>query len=238
MNFSQTSATSWRRSLFILQCNLKRSSNMVDLHDYDIELIEREILWKYNDNRRDYSDCDCLLSLRKSMINKRVLAHQEDILPDIIVFNDALRDALKDMYDRAYSIWDSIKENAWGDDMEVTAKCFLSYDYPELHPLQGEEREELWGAICDSGWNPLYDDGVTLPTLTLPRDINEDFDTFIGMDCPPSNWNEGLDRELTKDLHLISAFHNLFDHMKFAITDFIYVRKFETEINIEINKNI
>ncbi len=27
---------------------------MVDLHDYDIELIEREILWKYNDNRRDY----------------------------------------------------------------------------------------------------------------------------------------------------------------------------------------
>ena len=70
MNFSQTSATSWRRSLFILQCNLKRSSNMVDLHDYDIELIEREILWKYNDNRRDYSDCDCLLSLRKSMINE------------------------------------------------------------------------------------------------------------------------------------------------------------------------
>lgn len=113
MNFSQTSATSWRRSLFILQCNLKRSSNMVDLHDYDIELIEREILWKYNDNRRDYSDCDCLLSLRKSMINKRVLAHQEDILPDIIAFNDALRDALKDMYDRAYSIWGSIKENAW-----------------------------------------------------------------------------------------------------------------------------
>ena len=87
---------------------------MVDLHDYDIELIEREILWKYNDNRHDYSDCDCLLSLRKSMINKRVLAHQEDILPDIIAFNDALRDALKDMYDRAYSIWGSIKENAWG----------------------------------------------------------------------------------------------------------------------------
>lgn len=63
---------------------------MVDLHDYDIELIEREILWKYNDNRHDYSDCDCLLSLRKSMINKRVLAHQEDILPGIIAFNVAL----------------------------------------------------------------------------------------------------------------------------------------------------
>ncbi len=235
---------------------------MVDLHDYGIELIEKEILWKYNDNRHDYSDCDCLLSLRKDMINKRVLAHQEEILPDIIDFNDVLRDALKEMYDRAHSIWDNIKENrwsseshpslledgrvvteegkanAWGDNVEVTAKCFLSYDYPELHPLQGEDREEFWGAICDSGWNPLYDDGVTLPTLTLPSDIDESFDSFIGMDCPPPNWNEGLDQELTKDLHLISAFHNLFDHMNFAITDFIYVRKFETEINIEINKKV
>ena len=89
-------------------------SIMVDLHDYDIERIEREILWKYNDNRHDYSDCDCLLSLRKDMINKRVLAHQEEILQDIIAFNDALRDALKEMYDRAHCIWDSIKENAWG----------------------------------------------------------------------------------------------------------------------------
>lgn len=99
---------------------------MVDLHDYDIKLIEREILWKYNDNRNNYSDCDCLLSLRKDMINKRMLAQQVEILPDIIAFNDALRDALKEMYDRAHCIWDSIKENAWGDDMEVTAKCFLS----------------------------------------------------------------------------------------------------------------
>ena len=55
---------------------------MVDIHDYDIQCIEQEILWKYEDTRHDYSDCDCLLSLRKDMINKRVLAHQEEILPE------------------------------------------------------------------------------------------------------------------------------------------------------------
>jgi len=76
-----------------------------------------------------------------------------------------------------------------------------------------------------------------MSTLTLPRD-DEPFDSFIGMDCPPPNWNEGLDQELTKNLHLTSAFHNLFDHTEFAITDFIYVRKFETEIKIEIDKTI
>lgn len=210
---------------------------MVDIHDYDIQQIEDEILMKYNDCRYDYEDFDCLLEIRKRMINKRVLAHQEDILSDIIAFNDALTAALREMYDRAHRIWNAIKDNdTYGDYMELTAKCFLSRDYPKLHPVQNEGREELWGAICDSGWNLLYSDGVSLPTLTLPRDINMSFDSLIGMDCPPPNWNEGLDRELTKDLHLTSIFHHLFDHMNFAITDFIYIRKFETEISIEINK--
>ena len=212
---------------------------MVDIHDYDIQQIEDEILMKYNDSRYDYEDFDCLLEMRKRMINNRVLAHQEDILSDIIAFNDALTAALREMYDRAHRIWNDIKDNdTYGDDVELTAKCFLSRDYPELHPVQSEDREELWDAICDSGWNLLYSDGVSLPTLTLPRDINVSFDSLMGMDCPPPNWNEGLDRELTKDLHLTSTFHNLFDHMNFAITDFIYVRKFETEINIEINKKV
>ena len=211
---------------------------MVDIHDYDIKCVEDEILWKYDDPRNNYSNCGCLLSLRKDMINKRVLEHQEEILPDIIAFNDALTDALREMYDRAHRIWDSIKDDkSLGDEVELTAKCFLSYNYPELHPVQGEDRQELWDALCDGDWNVLYDDGVTFE-LRLPQNIDDTFDHFIGMDCPPPNWNEGLDQILTKDLHLTSAFHNLFDHTKFAITDFIYVRKFETEIKIEIDKTV
>ena len=211
----------------------------MDILDYDIQLIEDEILMKFNDYRNDYTEFGCLLEMRKRMINKRALAHQEYILSDIIAFNDALTSALREMYDRAHRIWNDIKDNdTYGDDVELTAKCFLSRDYPELHPMQSENREELWDAICDSGWNLLYSDGVSLPTLTLPSDINMPFDSLIGMDCPPPNWNEGLDRKLTKDLHLTSVFHNLFDHTNFAITDFIYVRKFETEINIEINKKV
>lgn len=104
-------------------------------------------------------------SLRKDMINKRVLAHQEEILPDIIAFNDALRDALKEIYDRTHSIWDNIKDNVWGDYVEVSAKCFLGYDYPELHPLQGEDREELWGAICDGRERDLSQSKRLLPSM-------------------------------------------------------------------------
>jgi hypothetical protein len=207
--------------------------------DYSIEVIEREIIQRYNEYRCYSSNDDVLLSLRKHIINKKALANQKELLPDIITFNDALREALHEMYERAHRIWDkmiqSIDETD-GEEMELTAKCYLDFNYPEQHPIQGKDRQDLWYALCDDDLNPLYTDGISVLTLTFPRDEGYTFDSFIGMDCPPPNWNEGLDAVLTKDLHLISQFHNLFQHMEFAITDFIYMRKFRTEINIEIIK--
>ena len=209
------------------------------LNGCGVETIEREIIQKYNDYHRYDSNDDVLLSLRKDIINKKMLAIQKELLPDIIAFNDALREALREMYDRANRIWDKMIntiDESDGEEMELTAKCYFDADYPALHPIQGDDRQELWHALCDEDLNPLYADGISILTLTFPRDEGYTFDSFIGMDCPPPNWNEGLDPELTKDLHLISQFHNLFQHMLFAITDFIYVRKFRTEINIEIIK--
>lgn len=214
---------------------------MVDIYDYDICCVEQEIFNKfYYTTKCDYTDYDCLLSLRKDMINERALTHQEEILPDIIAFNDALSNALREMYDRAHGMWDAIRENkCFGESTELTAKCFLSNEYPKLHPIQGgDEMQMLWSALCDSGWNKLYNDGVTLNTLCFPSDEKESFNALIGLEDTPQNWNEGFDRELTKDLHLTSAFYNLFEHTMFAITDFIYVRKFETEINIETHNSI
>ena len=208
--------------------------------DNNVDAIEREIIQKYNDYRCYNADNDVLLSLRKDIIDKQVLANQKELLPEIIAFNDTLREALREMYDRAHRIWDkmiNIIDEGDGEEMELTAKIYLDTDYPALHPIQGDDRQDLWYALCDDDLNPMYADGISVLTLTFPRDENYTFDTFIGMDCPPPNWNEGLDPELTKDLHLISQFHNLFQHMLFAITDFIYVRKFRTEINIEITKS-
>ena len=208
------------------------------LCDYSVKEIEREIIQGYNNTRCYDSDYGVLLSLRKNIINKEILAHQKELLPDIIAFNDALCEALHDMYNRAHRIWDKMIENideGDGEEMELTAKCYFDADYPALHPIQGGDRQELWYALCDEDLNPIYADGASVLTLTFPRDEDESFDSFIGMDCPPPNWNEGLDPELTKDLHLISQFHKLFQHMNFALTDFIYVRKLKTEINIEIN---
>lgn len=213
---------------------------MIEIIDKNIKSIEREIIRIYTTDCHDYTEFGCLLSLRKEMINDKVLEHQDELLPDIIAFNEALTNALREMYDRAYLIWRDVKNrDAYGDNVILEAKCFLDYKYPKLHPVQGDDRSVLWSAICDPGWNGVYDDGVTLDSLRLTKGCDQmSFEKLIGMDCPQgtNNWNDGLDPDLTKDLHLISAFHNLFEHTRFAITDFIYVRKFETEITLEFDK--
>lgn len=198
-----------------------------------LRLIEAEIFNTYDCKCVDYPNYSNLLEIRKTLFNEMALAQQAELLPDIIAFNDALCSALKKMYDRAHSLYAQI--SAIQPENELTAKCYFSRKYPQLHPYQNPGRQDLWEALCDSGWNSLYADGVT-HELVLPRDLGVSFESFIGMDIPPLNWNEGLDPELTKELHLINAFHNIFDHTNFALTDFIFVRDFNIKLNINIEE--
>ena len=203
---------------------------MIQYDEQTLQLIEEEISYIYDSDATGYPEGEYLLDLRKRILNEQACTRkaQEELLPDIIAFNDALHDALKRMYDRAHELYRQM--SAIQPDIMLTAKCYLAYDYPALHPYQKEDRQELFNAISDFGWNRLYADGVTF-SLELPRDIDMPFDTIRGMDCTPFNWNEGLDPELTKDLHINRAFHNLFDHTKFALTDFIFCRDFVFEFS-------
>lgn len=209
---------------------------MIHYDDPALQLIEREISYIYNSDVTGYPENECLLSIRKYLLNDQALTHesQDELLPHIIAFNEALREALRNMYDRAHDLYRQMSAIQPG--IELTAKCYLAYKYPALHPYQGEDRQDIFDAICDSGWNPLYDDGVSFP-LEFPRDLDQSFDSFIGMDCQPPNWNELLDEELTKDLHIIRQFHHLLDHTRFALTDFIFCRDFTFEFSTIIDED-
>lgn len=207
---------------------------MINYNEYSLLQLEWEIWFCYEGlGPNDYTSEESLLQLRKDLLNHQALANQSELLPDIIAFNDALRTALLNMYNHAHKLYAQV--SAFEPNIELTANCFLSPNYPSLHPYQEANRQELWDALCDTGWNPLYDTGV-MHSLVFPRDLGISFESFIGMDIPPTNWDEGLDHELTKDLHLINAFHNLFDHTNFALTDFIFVRDFEEKININFEQ--
>lgn len=208
---------------------------MITYDDYALKRLEKEIVYSYEGIRGDYTNHENLLEVRKDLINHQALANQEVLLPEIIAFNDALRSALLNMYNHAHNLYAQV--SAFEPNIELTARCYFAHKYPPLHPYQHVDRLDLWDALCDMGWNHLYEDGVNA-SLVLPRDLDVSFESFIGMDSPPLNWNEGLDPELTKGLHLINAFHNLFDHTNFAITDFIFVRDFNMEIIISCEKKI
>ena len=199
---------------------------MIHYDDYNLQLIEREIRHCYI--RENYKQVECLLRVRKEMLNEQAMFHQEELLPDIIAFNDGFRDALKVMYDRALSLYQQV--SAIQPNIELEAKCYLDYNYPKTHPYQADHREELWEALCNEG-NPYYENFGTAH-LTFNKGNCESFDSFIGMVDGINNWNEYFEPLLTKDLHLIEPFHSLFENMNFALTDFIFVREFNWDFSI------
>lgn len=201
---------------------------MIHYDDYNLQLIEREIRHCYI--RENYKQVECLLRVRKEMLNEQAMSHQKELLPDIIDFNEAFREALKVMYDRAIGLCRHV--STIQPNIDIEAKCSLCYDYPKLHPYQADHRKELWEALCNEG-NPLYN-GSGASKVHFNQGCYETFEEFLGMDVNP-NWNEHFDPELTKDLHLIMAFHELFEDMNFALTDFIYVREFNWDFFITNN---
>lgn len=201
---------------------------MIYYNNHNLQMIEREILYSYH--RKAYSQVQCLCKVRKEMLNAQAMSHQKELLPVIIAFNDALRDALKVMYDKAISLYRQV--SAIQPNIDLEAKCYLCYDYPKWHPYQADHREELWEALCNEG-NPLYN-GSGASKVHFNQGCYETFEEFLGKDVNP-NWNEHFDPELTKDLHLIMAFHELFEDMNFALTDFIYVREFNWDFFITNN---
>ena len=125
------------------------------------------------------------------------------------------------------------------NDMVVRGKCFLGYEYSKIHPVQTVRARKMWAMLNGTmdDFMPLYDDGACsfeIETWGNPIHIQSE-NEMLYLQEEPDNWNEGLDRELTKDLHLIHAFHNLYEHLDFSIFDLLWVRDFNIELHTEID---
>ena len=77
------------------------------LQDYALQELERQIIMVFEgpfSKDYNYTDERSLLRVRRDIINHYVLQRQEELLPDIIAFNDALREALRTMFDKAHAV--------------------------------------------------------------------------------------------------------------------------------------
>ena len=180
-----------------------------------------------------------LLKIRKAIINNMFVLDKQ-YLQLINDFNEAMKQQMIEMRKHTIALYESVSKAELPGTIEVEGKCFLGYDYPLLHPIQDNRAKRMWdilnGTIDD--YVPLYSKGFgqfRIDTYHSSTPTIESEHQMLYLDDELDNWNEGLDREMTKDLHLIYPFHDLFEHMEFSIFDLLWVRDFNIELNVEIS---
>lgn len=162
----------------------------------------------------------------------------------LIDFNDALRKACTQLYRQTMAVYQEyLHREDCPRNFEVEGKIFLGCEYPAHHPVQDERARQVWDALTCGGFCALYDGGCAWPLRFGREDPpehsgHETLENWLGMDDENDNWNEGLDREWSKDLHLIQPFHNLYDHCCFSLYDLIYVREFNLEVYVEFDDKV
>lgn len=176
-----------------------------------------------------------LLGMRRHLLAGMFVMdeHYKKLLSE---FNEALKKQLIKMRHESIKAMKAIESAGIVGDIQCIRKCFLGYRYPKLHPVQTERAKKVWDILNGTidNYVKLYDDGVMINHY---YDAKETENQMLYLSDKVDNWNDELDREMTKDMHLIHQVHNLISHTDFSIFDLLWVRDFSMEINVESDYN-
>lgn len=213
----------------------------------ELQEIEQRICCLHNHMFDHMNETECfiieiqhLMERRKKIAHRGLWDYQAKLLPDIIEFNDALKGAFHEMWNTI----DVMRNKINYEYQSIEATLWFDTNFPANHPLAKKadadkkaKLQELWEAITDPDAHQAYKYGIhrSIHSNCL---LEETFEGFVGLSETTPNWNEGLNPEVTKDLHLIMPFHTLFEHTDFTIYDLIYVRDFHMEIDVEMDFEI
>lgn len=207
-----------------------------------VRSVEEQILDLYHETERKhwYNDenkkaIKSLLEVRRRILNSMfVLDEQNKQL--LAEFNEAMKQQLIEMRKRAIDLYYSISKLDKNGRIDVIGKCFMGYEYSKIHPVQSIRAKKMWAVLNGSLDDYIFlycEDGVNNFDINSHDPTIESENEFLYLNEHLDNWNEGLDREMTKDMHLTYAFHNLFSHLDFSIYDLLWVRDFNIEIHVE-----
>ena len=181
--------------------------NSTVIKDIEIEILstQHEIEKRHFNYDAGEEVIKCLLGTRKSLLNK-MFVMDEDSKQLLSDFNEALKAQMIEMRKRALSIYASNVNSGLLPCFSLRGKCFLGFDYSKIHPVQTMRAKKMWAVLNNQ---------------------------LLYLDEKIDNWNEELDQEMTRDMHLIHPFHNLYSHLDFSIFDLLWVRDFNIEISLE-----
>lgn len=209
-----------------------------------IKEIEKEILGLQfeiehgrGSNGYQKENIKCLLGIRRTLLN-RLLVMDERYKQLLADFNEAMKRQLIAMREKTIKALDIAIHSDFPGNIEAVGKCFLGYDYSPIHPVQTMRAKKMWVILNGTldEYVSLYWDGVITRGYTCRKGEEPDSENmmlYLGEE--EDNWNDELDKELTKDMHLIYPFHHLYSHTEFSIFDLLWVREFNIEIHVEAN---
>ena len=205
--------------------------------EYEILLMQHEVEKRHFEYEAGEEVIKCLLGTRKSLLNKMFVMDEEskNLLSD---FNEALKAQMIEMRKRALSIYASNVNSGLLSSFTLKGRCFMGYEYSKIHPVQTMRAKKMWAVLNGSlaDYMPLYMDGVDNFELDYVEGSECVFPSenhMLYLDEKIDNWNDELDQEMTKDMHLIHPFHNLYSHLYFSIFDLLWVRDFNIELSLE-----
>ena len=217
--------------------------NSTVIKDIEIEILstQHEVDRRHFEYEAGEEVIKCLLGTRKHLLNK-MFVMDEDSKKLLSNFNEALKAQLLEMRKRALSIYASNVNSGLLPSFSLRGRCFLGYDYSKIHPVQTMRARKMWAVLNGSltDYMPLYMDGVNNFVLDYVAGRENEIPSenqLLYLDEKIDNWNDELDQEMTKDMHLIHPFHNLYSHMDFSIFDLLWVRDFNIEISLESDYN-
>lgn len=207
-----------------------------------VRSIELQILSLYHETERHYwhdgenkKAIISLLEVRKRILNSMFVLNEQNKLL-LAEFNEAMKKQLIEMRKRAIGLYNKVCHPDMDGRIVVEGKCFMGYEYSKIHPVQSMRAKKMWAIL-----NATLDDYIFIYSehgvcqFHMCSDDPE-FDSeneFLYLDEELDNWNEGLDREMSADMLLTYAFHNLFQHMDFSIFDLLWIRDFNIELHLE-----
>lgn len=204
--------------------------------------IEVQILSLYQETERNHWHNDdnkkairSFLEVRKQILDSLFVMDEQNkqLLAE---FNEAMKQQLIEMRKHAIDLYNNVYKSEMIGHIEVVGKCFMGYEYSKIHPIQSMRAKKMWAILNGSLDDYIFlyhDDGICRFDISSDDTRIMSENEFLYLDDNMGNWNEGLDRELTSDLHLIFAFHDLFQHLDFSIYDLLWVRDFNIEIHVE-----
>ena len=140
------------------------------------------------------------------------------------------------MRKRTIDLYNKVYQPDMDGCVEVEGKCFMGYEYSKIHPVQSMRAKKMWAVLNATLDDYIFlysEDGVDKFDISGDSTNIESENEFLYLNEELDKWNEGLDREMTQDMHLTYAFHNLFSHLDFSIYDLLWVRDFNIEIHVE-----